>query len=63
LVTFIEYPRIVYYKHFGGRVIFPMRGDYLLAHKLQLALLKIGGPQASQTSSQPLSLWMEMKFF
>jgi predicted nucleic acid-binding protein len=46
LVTFIEYPRIVYYKHFSGRVIFPLRGDYLLAHKLQLALLKIGRPQA-----------------
>jgi hypothetical protein len=63
LVTFIEYPRIVYYKHFGGRVIFPLRGDYLLAHKLQLALLKIGGPQASQTSSQPPSYWVGAKSF
>ncbi|MBS7653439.1 DNA-binding protein [Candidatus Bathyarchaeota archaeon] len=45
-VTLVEYPRIVYYKHFTGSVIFPIKGDYLLAHRLQLALLKMGRPQA-----------------
>ncbi|MBS7638690.1 DNA-binding protein [Candidatus Bathyarchaeota archaeon] len=45
-MTFVEYPRIVHYKRFRGRVIFPIKGDYLLAHKLQLELLKMGRPQA-----------------
>ncbi len=41
----VEYPRIVYYKHFYGGIIFPIRQDFILAHKLQLELLKIGKPQ------------------
>ena len=45
-VTFIEIPKIVYYKHFYGGIIFPIRYDYILAHKLQLELLKLGKPQA-----------------
>jgi len=46
VVTLVEYPRIIYYKHFYGGVIFPIRQDFILAHKLQLELLKIGKPQA-----------------
>ncbi len=42
VVTLVEYPRIVYYKHFRGNVIFPVEHDYLTAHKLQLQLLKKG---------------------
>ncbi|MEB3778925.1 MAG: type II toxin-antitoxin system VapC family toxin [Desulfurococcales archaeon] len=44
VVTLVEYPRIVYYKHFRGNVIFPVEQDYLTAHKLQL--LERGQPQA-----------------
>ncbi len=46
VVTLVEYPRIVYYKHFRGNVIFPVEQDYLTAHKLQLQLLERGQPQA-----------------
>jgi len=46
VVTFIEFPKIIYYKYFYGGVIFPIRQDFILAHKLQLELLKIGKPQA-----------------
>ncbi len=46
VVTLIEYPRIVYYKYFYGGVVFPIRQDFILAHRLQLELLKIGKPQA-----------------
>lgn len=46
VVTLVEYPRIVYYKHFRGNVVFPVEQDYLTAHKLQLQLLKKGHPQA-----------------
>lgn len=45
-VTLVEFPRIVYYKLFGGRVIFPIRHDFILAHRLQLGLLELGKPQA-----------------
>jgi len=34
VVTFIEYPRIIYYKHFYGGIIFPVKQDYIIAHKL-----------------------------
>ncbi len=46
VVTFIEYPRIIYYKYFYGGIIFPVKQDFITAHKLQLELLKIGKPQA-----------------
>lgn len=46
VVTLIEYPKIVYYKYFYGGVVFPIRQDFILAHRLQLELLKIGKPQA-----------------
>jgi len=46
VVTLVEYHRIVYYKHSHGGVIFPIMQDFILAHKLQLELLKIGKPQA-----------------
>ena len=45
-ITLIEYPKIIYYKHFHGEVIFPIKQDFILAHKLQLELLKTGKPQA-----------------
>jgi len=32
----------VFYKKFNGNIIFPTEEDYILAHKLQLELLKIG---------------------
>ena len=46
VVTLIEYPKIIYYKYFYGGVVFPIRQDFILAHRLQLELLKIGKPQA-----------------
>lgn len=30
-VTLVEYPRIVYYKHFHGAVVFPIKHDFYLA--------------------------------
>ncbi|MEM2027738.1 MAG: DNA-binding protein [Candidatus Bathyarchaeia archaeon] len=45
-VTLVEFPRIVYYKLFSGRVIFPIRHDFMLAHRLQLGLLELGKPHA-----------------
>ena len=44
-ITLVEYPRIVYYRRFRGRVEFPIGEDYILAHKLQLKLLEKGMPQ------------------
>jgi len=46
VVTFVEYPGIIYYKHFYGGIIFPIKQDFIIAHKLQLELIKIGKPQA-----------------
>jgi len=46
-VTLVEFPRIVYYKLFSGRVIFPIRHDFILAHRLQLGLLELGKPSGS----------------
>ncbi|MCE4610439.1 MAG: hypothetical protein F7B17_00520 [Desulfurococcales archaeon] len=45
VITLIEYPRIIYYKKFKGNVKFPVREDYILAHKLQLKLIEKGKPQ------------------
>ncbi len=42
----MEYPRIIFYKYFYGGIIFPIRDDFILAHRIQLELLKIGKPQA-----------------
>ncbi|OYT34111.1 DNA-binding protein, partial [Archaeoglobales archaeon ex4484_92] len=42
VVTFVEYPKIVFYKKFNGNIIFPTEEDYILAHKLQLELLRVG---------------------
>jgi len=44
-ITLVEYPRIIYYKKFEGNVRFPIREDYILAHRLQLKLLEMGRPQ------------------
>ena len=45
-VTLVELPRIIYYKQFHGGIIFPIRDDFILAHRIQLELLRIGKPQA-----------------
>ena len=45
-VTLVEYPRIIFYKHFYGGIIFPIRDDFILAHRIQLELLRVGKPQA-----------------
>jgi len=45
-VTFVEYPRIVFYKYFYGGIIFPIKDDFVLAHRIQLELLRMGKPQA-----------------
>ncbi len=50
VVTLVEYPKIVYYKYFYGGVVFPIRQDFILAHRLQLELLKVGKPQAFSDS-------------
>jgi len=42
VVTFVEYPKIVLYKKFNGNVIFPTEEDYILAHRIQLKLVKVG---------------------
>jgi len=44
-ITLVEYPRIIYYRGFVGNAKFPIREDYILAHKLQLKLLEMGRPQ------------------
>ena len=44
-ITLVEYPRIIYYKKFEDNVRFPIREDYILAHRLQLKLLEMGRPQ------------------
>ena len=41
-VTFVEYPKIVYYKKFYGKVLFPDIADFILAHKTQNKLVKLG---------------------
>ncbi len=45
-VTLVDYPKIVYYKHFYGGIVFPIKQDFILAHRLQLELLRMGRPQA-----------------
>ncbi len=34
VATFVEYPSIIYYKHFHRGMIFPIRGDFILVHKI-----------------------------
>ena len=41
-VTFVEYPKIVRYKKFYGKIIFPDIQDFILAHKTQNELIKLG---------------------
>ncbi|AIG97115.1 PIN domain-containing protein [Archaeoglobus fulgidus] len=41
-VTFVEYPRIVFYKEFYGKILFPDIEDFVLAHKIQSRLVKLG---------------------
>lgn len=45
-MTLEEYPKIIYYRHFSGGVVFPVYVDYIVAHRLQLGLIGLGKPQA-----------------
>jgi len=45
-VTLVEYPEIIYYRHFWGGVVFPVYEDYIVAHRLQQALVGLGKSQA-----------------
>ena len=44
-VTFVEFPKVVSYSLFKGRVLFPTLDDYILARQLQEKLLKLSKPQ------------------
>jgi hypothetical protein len=41
-VTLVEYPKIIYYRHFSGGMVFPVYEEYIVAHRLQLALVGLG---------------------
>ncbi|AEA46516.1 type II toxin-antitoxin system VapC family toxin [Archaeoglobus veneficus] len=41
-VTFVEFPKIVYYKKFHGKILFPNTDDFILAHKIQSELVREG---------------------
>lgn len=42
VVTFVEYPKIVRYKKFYGKILFPDIQDFILAYKIQSELVKLG---------------------
>ncbi|BEP17382.1 type II toxin-antitoxin system VapC family toxin [Pyrofollis japonicus] len=44
-ITLIEYPKIIFYRKFRGNVEFPIKEDYIVAHRLQLKLMEKGNPQ------------------
>jgi len=44
-VTYVEYPRIIYYRGFHGVIVFPTVEDFITAHRLQLKLMEWGLPQ------------------
>ena len=37
VVSIVEFPQILAYRKFSGRIIYPMPEDYELAYKLQLS--------------------------
>jgi len=45
VVSIVEFPQILAYRKFSGRIIYPMPEDYELAYKLQLKLMKAGKPK------------------
>ena len=45
VVSIVEFPQILAYRKFSGRIIYPMPEDYELAYKLQLELMKSGKPK------------------
>jgi len=45
VVSIVEFPQILAYRKFSGRIIYPMPEDYELAYKLQLKLMKAGRPK------------------
>ena len=44
-ISIVEFPQILSYKRFYGRIVFPIPEDYELAYKLQLKLMEIGKPK------------------
>ena len=45
VVSIVEFPQILTYRKFSGRIVYPMPEDYELAYKLQLKLMKSGRPK------------------
>jgi len=45
VVSIVEFPQILAYRKFSGRIIYPMPEDYELAYKLQLKLMKARRPK------------------
>ena len=45
VVSIVEFPQILAYRKFSGRIVYPMPEDYELAYKLQLKLMKNGKPK------------------
>ena len=45
VVTMVEFPPVLKYSKFSGRVIYPVQRDYETAYKLQENLRKIGRPK------------------
>jgi predicted nucleic acid-binding protein len=41
-ITFVEYPKIVYYKKFYGKILFPNITDFMLTHEIQNKLIVLG---------------------
>ncbi|MCD6593913.1 DNA-binding protein [Candidatus Bathyarchaeota archaeon] len=45
VVLIMEFPQVLTYRKFSGRIVYPMPEDYELAYKLQLKLMKAGKPK------------------
>ena len=45
VISIVEFPQILTYRKFSGRIVYPMPEDYELAYKLQLKLMKAGKPK------------------
>ena len=45
VVSIVEFPQILAYRKFSGRIIYPTPEDYELAYKLQLKLMSVGKPK------------------
>ena len=45
VVSIVEFPQILAYRKFSGRIVYPMPEDYELAYKLQLKLMSVVKPK------------------